>query len=235
MAARHPHSAHAPFRFARRPVPRAASGDLPAVVLPRVDISPRAVPRTPGTLPHHGYRTALLFATLMAGLTALVWGASSEALRAAAAALDWLGSHDTARGRMLTTVVLGAAGALALIGAWGRETADRCSVRLAGGRARMAVDEVATTLRDALLDDTTLADATVRVQNLHWRGLRVTVRADLRPQARVDDTVEAVDRVVLEVVQGELGARLAARPAVDVRYQELDLRLGRAHDGRDGA
>jgi hypothetical protein len=171
----------------------------------------------------------------MAGLTALVWGASSEALQAAAAALDWLGGHNTPRGRMLATVVLGAAGALALIGTWGRETAERRPVRLAGGRARMAVDEVATTLRDALLDDTTLADATVRVQNLHWRGLRVKVRADLRPQARVDDTVEAVDRVVLEVVHGELGARLAARPAVGVRYQELDLRLGRAHDGRDGA
>ena len=233
MAARHPHSTHAPFRFARRPVPPAASVEVPAVVLPRVNVRP---PRTlPRTLPHHGYRTALVFAALMAGLTGLVWGASSEALQAASSSLDWLVGHDTARGRMLASVFCATAGALALIAAWGRETAERRPVRLAGGRARMAVDEVATTLRDALLDDTTLADATVRVQNLHWRGLRVTVRADLRPQARVDDTVEAVDRVVLEVVQGELGARLAARPAVDVRYQELDLRLGRAHDGRDGA
>ncbi|RLT35081.1 MAG: hypothetical protein DWI58_19875 [Chloroflexi bacterium] len=193
---------------------------------------PRTLPRT---LPHHGYRTALVFAALMAGLTGLVWGASSEALQAASSSLDWLVGHDTARGRMLASVFCATAGALALIAAWGRETAERRPVRLAGGRARMAVEEVATTLRDALLDDATLADAAVRVQNLHWRGLRVTVRADLRPQARVDDTVEAVDRVVVEIVQGELGARLAARPAVDVRYQELDLRLGRAHDGRDGA
>ena len=233
MAARHPHSTHAPFRFARRPVPPAASVEVPAVVLPRVNVRP---PRTlPRTLPHHGYRTALVFAALMAGLTGLVWGASSEALQAASSSLDWLVGHDTARGRMLASVFCATAGALALIAAWGRETAERRPVRLAGGRARMAVEEVATTLRDALLDDATLADAAVRVQNLHWRGLRVTVRADLRPQARVDDTVEAVDRVVVEIVQGELGARLAARPAVDVRYQELDLRLGRAHDGRDGA
>ncbi len=233
MAARHPHSTHAHFRFARRPVPPAASVDVPAVVLPRVDVRPpRAAPRT---LPHHGYRTALVFVALMAGLTGLVWGASSEAVRAVGGAAEWLASHDTARGRTLATVLCVTAGALVLIAAWGRETAERRPVRLAGGRARMAVDEVAATLRDALLDDATLADAAVRVQNLHWRGLRVTVRADLRPQARVDDTVAAVDRVVVEIVQGELGARLAARPAVDVRYQELDLRLGRTHDGRDGA
>ena len=46
----------------------------------------------------------------------------------------------------------------------------------------------------------------------------MTVRATLRPQARVDDTVDAVDRVMVEIVQGELGARLAARPAVDLRH-----------------
>lgn len=175
----------------------------------------------------HPYRVALLFAALMAGLAAASWGASTEALRAAGDALAWLGAHDTARGRALAMVLFAAAGALGLIAAWGWETAERRPVRLAGGRARMAVDEVAAVLRDAVLDDDGLADAEVRVQNLHRRGLRVTVRADVRPRARIDETVAAVDAVVREVVQQRLGARLAARPAVDVRYEELDLRLGR--------
>lgn len=175
----------------------------------------------------HPYRGAFLFASLMAGLAALSWGASTEVLRAAGDALDWLGAHDTARGRALATVAFVSAGALGVIAAWGRETAERRPVRLAGGRARMAVDEVAAVLRDAILDDEGLADAEVRVQNLHRRGLRVTVRADVRPRARIDETVAAVDATVREVVQGRLGARLAARPAVDVRYEELDLRLGR--------
>ena len=229
MAARHPRATDAsPFHLAPRRRPPSVEA-LTTVPTRMGELNRPRVAR------RHGYRGALLFAALMAGLAALAWGASTEALRAASYAVDWLGAHATTRGRMLATVLCAAAAALALIGAWGRETAERRPVRLAGGRARMAVDEVAATVRDALLDDTTLADAAVRVQNLHWRGLRVTVRADLRPQARVDDTVEAVDRVVAEIVEGELGSRLAARPAVDVRYRELDLRLGRAHDGRDGA
>ena len=95
----------------------------------------------------------------MGDLTGLVWGASSEVVRAVGAVAEWLASHDTARDRMLATVLCAAAGALALIAERGQETAERRPVRLAGGRARMAVDEVAATLRDALLDDATLADA----------------------------------------------------------------------------
>ncbi|TAJ19272.1 MAG: hypothetical protein EPO65_07190 [Dehalococcoidia bacterium] len=184
-------------------------------------------PNPPATLRRHPYRLAFVGAALTAGLAALVWVGSAGALNAAADGLGWLEEHNTARGRALVTVLCVAAGLLLIIGAWGRETAERRPVRLAGGRARMAVDEVAAAVRDALLDDTSLAGAAVRVQNLHWRGLRVTVRADLQPRARVDETVEAVDEVVATVVQGRLGVRLAARPTVDVRYQELDLRLGR--------
>lgn len=184
--------------------------------------------RVPTPLPphRHPYRGALLFAALMVGLAALAGGASTEALRSAGDAVAWLQAHNTARGRALAVVIFVAAGALGLIVAWGRETAEGRPVRLAGGRARMAVDEVAAVLRDAILDDGGLADADVRVQNLHRRGLRVTVRADIRPQTRIDETVVAVDATVREVVQGRLGARLATRPAVDVRYEELDLRLG---------
>ncbi|MSQ29393.1 MAG: hypothetical protein EXR68_02760 [Dehalococcoidia bacterium] len=82
-------------------------------------------------------------------------------------------------------------------------------------------------LRAAIVDGVGLADADVRVQNLQRRGIRVTVRADLHPRARIDETVDAVDDVERKIVQQQLGTRLAARPAVDVRYEELDLRLGR--------
>ena len=163
----------------------------------------------------------------MAALAGLAWGASGEALGRAGQALAWLIEHDTPRGRALVTILALTAGALALAGAWARDTAERRPVRLAGGRARMAVDEVAATLRAALLDEAGLAGADVRVQNLHRRGLRVTVRADVRPQTRIDETVQAVDELVTEIVQHYIGVRLAARPAVDVRYRELDLRLGR--------
>lgn len=219
MAARHPRAAQAaPFHLARRP----PGGEDSPPTLDRLGELDR-----PGVVQRHPYRGALLFAALMAGLAVLAWGASTEALRAAGHAVDWLGAHDTSRGRALATVLCLAAGALAIIGVWARETAERRPVRLAGGRARMTVDEVAVALRDAILDAAGLADAGIRVQNLHRRGLRVTVRADIHPQARVDDTVAAVDEVVREIVQGRLGVRLAARPAVDVRYRELDLRLGR--------
>lgn len=220
MAARHPRAARtSPFHSTPRHPP---SAEAATTVPTRVGEGGQ-----PRLARHHGYRGALLFAALMAGLSALAWGASTEALRAATYALDWLGAHDTARGRALAAVLCAAAGALALIGTWARETAERRPVRLAGGRARMAVDEVAAALRDAILDDDGLADARVQVQNLHRRGLRVTVRADVHPRARIDDTVDGVDEAVREVVQRRLGARLAARPAVDVRYRELDLRLGR--------
>lgn len=220
MAARHPHPAQAfPFRQAHR---RRANGkdtpDVPARV---------GEPDRPGIVRRHGYRGAVLFAASMGVLSVVTWGASAEALRAGGYAIDWLATHDSARGRALATVLSVSAGALALIAAWGRETAERRPVRLADGRARMAVDEIAAVLRTAIVDGAGLADADVLVQNLHRRGLRVTVRADVQPRARIDETVDAVDDVVREIVQQQLGARLAARPAVDVRYEELDLRLGR--------
>ena len=221
MAARHPRAAPAsPFHLTSRR--RTPDAEAPTAIAARTGDLDR-----PHVARRHPYRGALLFAALMAGLTVLVWGASTDVLRAASDALHWLGTHDTSRGRALATVLCAAAGTLALIGTWARETAERRPVRLAGGRARMAVDEVAAALRDAILDDTGLVDAEVRVRNLHVRGLWVAVRADIQPQARIDDTIDGVDAAVREVVQQHLGARLAARPAVDVRYQELDLRLGR--------
>jgi len=163
----------------------------------------------------------------MAGLAALTWGTSTETLQAAGGALDWLRAHDTPQGRALATVLAATAAALGLIGAWARETAERRPVRLAGGRARMAVDEVAAVLRAAILDDASLVDADVWVRNLHQRGLRVAVQANVHSRARIVDTVDGIDAVVQEIVQRQMGVRLAARPAIDVRYRELDLRLGR--------
>lgn len=219
MAARHPRATRlSPLHLAVRrsladvathPHDRAGTVDRPYLAQP------------------HGYRGALLFAAAMAGLAAVAWGASTEALQAAGGSLDWLREHDTPQGRALATVLTASAAALALIGAWARETAEHRPVRLADGRARMTVDEVAAALRDVLLDDASIADAEVRVRNLHRRGLRVAVRADVQPRARIVDTVDSVDAAVREIVQQQLGMRLAARPAVDVRYRELDLRLGR--------
>lgn len=221
MATHHPRPAHfPPSRLAFRR--RLSSAEAPPTVREHVDTLGRS-----RVIKDHGYRAALIFAGLMAGLAALAWGASTEALQVAGGALDWLRAHDTPQGQALATVLAAAAAALALIGAWARETAERRPVRLAGGRARMAVDEVAAALRDAILDDAGIADAGVRVRNLHQRGLRVAVRADVHPRARIVDTVDSVDAVVREIVQRQMGVRLAARPAVDVRYRELDLRLGR--------
>ena len=187
----------------------------------------RSAATSPRLEARHPYRGALGVALLLAALAALAWGASTETLDAVARGVEWLRAHDTGRGRALVAVLSATAGTLALLAAWGRESAERRPVRLAGGRARMAVDEVASALREAILGEAALADAAVRVQNLHRRGLRVTVRAEVRTQARIDQTVDAVDAAVREVVQRRLGVRLAARPAVDVRYQELDLRWGR--------
>lgn len=225
MAARYPRTQSAPFHLFRRPP---AIGSAPATDDHPVDRPRRRDrPRTLPTLPRHPYRGALLFAALMVVAVALTWWDASGALRAAGGVIDWLGLHNTVRGRSLATVLAAAAAALVLIGAWARETAEGRPVRLAGGRARMAVDEAAALLRQTLIAGAGLADASVRVQNLHRRGLRVTVRADVQPQARIDHTVDVVDELVGEIVQQRLGVRLAARPAVDVRYRELDLRWGR--------
>lgn len=209
------------FPLLARQHPRSVT-DAPSPVLAMV--GPLSPPRL---APHHSYRAAVLFALLMGVLGALAWGASAEVIGRAGQALGWLANHDTPRGRALAAVLCAVTGALALAAAWARETAERRPVRLADGRARMAVDDVAATLRDALVDEAGLADADVRVDNLHRRGLRVTVRADVQPQARIDETIDLVDELVTEIVQHYMGARLAARPAVDVRYRELDLRVGR--------
>ncbi len=232
MAARHPRSDDHGFTFSRlphdpSPLLAADPGGEPAV-----RARGRRPRRAAGTERRHGYRGALALALVMGAVAAVAWTASTEAIEAGSRGLGWLAAHDTARGRALLTVVCVTVAALALTLAWGRETSERRPVRLAGGRARMAVDEVAATLREALLEEVALADAEVRVANLHRRGLRVSVRADVEPRARIDETVEAVDGVVAEVVLDGLGSRLAARPAVDVRYRELDLRWSDGSVGR---
>ncbi|MDA1241428.1 MAG: hypothetical protein O2798_11410, partial [Chloroflexi bacterium] len=125
------------------------------------------------------------------------------------------------------SVALAATGALALAIAWGRATHPRRAVRLADGRGRMAVDAIAGALRDEIEERADIRGAEVWVENRHRRGVRIHARLRVTRDARIDEVLEAVDMVAMDAAW-RLGVVLSEAPLVDVRYDELDLRVGRA-------
>ncbi len=175
-------------------------------------------------------RGPLLVTALVAAALAVTWAASVPALAAAASAVAWLRSRDDGSGRAALTVVLAAGAALAFVVAWARATAPRRPVRLAGGRGRIAIGEVEDCLQAMLLERPDLVAASVEVENRHRRGVWVSARLDVTPDARLEDTIDAATHAVEELVYRRLGLDLAGPPRFDLRYDELDLRAGRAHD-----
>ncbi len=213
-----PPMAHTPFQQALRAMPsEAAPAD-----------------HRPATLPHvrreHPYVGAALLALLLAGLAAAAWLRGGALADAAAQGSTWIAEHESARSRTTAAILLGTAGALTLVIAWGRATAERRPVRLAGGRGTMPVDAVERALAGALETRDDVATAAVRVRNRHRRGLAIAVDLDVRSHARIEDALDAVDATAHELVQVRMGARLAERPDVVVRYDELDLKAGRIDD-----
>lgn len=180
------------------------------------------------------FRVPLLVALACGALGAAVWLAWTPALQGIADAAAALAAREgDGRTQLTASIALGALALLAFLAAWGRATHPRRAVRLSGDRGRMAVDAIAGGLRQSFLGLHAVRDAEVTVTN-RGRG-RVLVRAVVRvdPDARIDDTLDGVDDLAAWLVQDRLGLILHDPPMVDVRYDELDLRAGRArlHDG----
>ncbi len=179
----------------------------------------------PGAL--RAYRGAILLAIGCAAAVALTWLAGQEVLRGVRDGAAWLIAHADDRGRAIATVLFASVGAFGFVAAWGRTTHPRRAVRLADGRGRMAVDELAGALRLDLLARADIREAEVRIENRHRRGIRVAARVLVTRDARIDDVLDAVDEAAL-ALGDRVGVPLAETPLIDVRYDELDLRAGRA-------
>jgi len=179
-------------------------------------------------------RALAVGALIVGGLVLLIWGASIEALALAGGVVAWLESRNAPAGRAVATTVVLAAAALALVAAWGRATSLRRAVRLPGGRGTIRVEEVEARLCELLAERRDVVAAEVRVQNRHRRGLRVAARLHVTADARLAETIRAATLLTEELTSGRLGVALAAPPEFDLRYEELDLRAGRAHEWRRG-
>lgn len=176
------------------------------------------------------YRVPLLLAMVWASLIAAVWVAWTPALEGIEDGARALAKRDgDGQTQVSVTVALGAVALLGFVVAWGRATHPRRAVRLSRGRGRMAVDDVAGRLRDAILELRAVREAEVNVENRGRRGLLVHVWMRLAADARIDDTLDQVDAAADWVVHDRLGLLLAEPPLVDVKYDELDLRAARAH------
>lgn len=229
-------SRHA-WRVPGRSRPRMATTHEPPRPLPHfrrlTDPEPEAAPpiayRAPRPRRLAFYRGAIWTALACAALIALTWIAPTEALRSVRDGASWLLARTDERGQAAVTVVLVAFAALAFAAAWGRATHPRRAVRLSDGRARMAVDEIAGALRDALEGRADTRAVEVRVENRGRHGLRLYAWLRVTRDARIDEVLEAVDAEAAALLR-RLGLPLAELPLVDVRYDELDLRAGRLRD-----
>jgi hypothetical protein len=206
---------------------------FPGVPDPIDEPAPR---RDPPRRPRRGragaLRAPLLVTLVAAAAIAATWAASTPALAGAASGVAWLQAQNDLRAREMLTTVLAAAAALSFVVAWARATSPRRPVRLASGRGRIAVEAVAGELRATLLERPDVVAARVEVENRHRRGLWVSGRLDVTPSARLEETLRAATLATEELVNGRLGVALATAPRFDLRYDELDLRAGRAHDIR---
>lgn len=195
-----------------------------------LEAAPRAASyRSQRPVAGHAYRGALGVVLLMAAAIATTWLASAPVLAGLRDGAAWLAARDGERGRASATVIFAATAALALIVAWGRASATRRPVRLAGGRGRMAVEAIAQRLEASIRTRPEVRAATVVVTNRHWRGVRVEARLRVTPEARLDATITAFEAEAEALLHRRIGVPMESPPRVDVRYDELDLRAGRAH------
>jgi hypothetical protein len=186
-----------------------------------------AHPRRP-----HPYRGAAVLALALVAGAVATWFAAAEVLLGIEQGAARLRALDSGTSRAITATVLVAAGLLAVIVAWGRATSPRRAVRLADGRGSMAVEAIETRLRYAIVADPDVHEARVWVENRHRRGLGVDVALRVGPRARIDDAIDRVDEVAEELLHRRLGVPMDGPPMVDVTYDELDLRAGRADGAR---
>jgi hypothetical protein len=202
-----------------------------------------AFPGAPGTLAEDaGGRThtsvartlrgPLIVAGVGAAAIAAAWGGSVTVLAGAASGVAWLEAHNGDQARQLLTTVIAATVALSFVAAWARATMPRRPVRLAGGRGRIAVGEIEERLRAALLAQPDVVGARVEMENRRRHGVWVTARLDVTPDARLEETLRGATLLTEDLVLGRLGLALATVPQFDLRYDELDLKAGRAHDIR---
>ena len=177
-------------------------------------------PRYPSA--RRGFYAATVFASLAALLIAFVWIAPEPALDGASEAIAWLRADD-ARGRAIATTALVALGALGYVAAWTRATSLRRPLQPGDARGAISVDEFASWLRAAVLEQPDVREAAVRVENLHRRGVRISLLLSVTPEARLAETVAEASSRVERVVRDRAGLELAEPPAIELRYEELIL------------
>lgn len=221
--------------MARRSAASPKAHELP-VLVPAPDLASSKVnkPTPPSHRPRHDrhvhpYRNAALFAMLCFASAVTTWLAAADVLLGIERGTAWLRAQDSDAYRAMVTTGLVALALLALIIAWDRATSPRRPVRLSNGRGRMAVSVIEARLRAEIIADPDVRDADVRVENAHRRGVRVDVHLRVAPQARIDDAIDRVDGAAEDLLEGRLGVSMDGLPVVDVTYDELDLRAGRAH------
>ncbi len=172
----------------------------------------------------------MALAVVVGFLIALTWLAPIDSLAAADRAIAWLTARADTDGQLIATVVLLSVAALGFTISWARHTALARPIRLPSG-ARISIDEVAAELRDLFLQNDTVREADVRVDNLHRRGVRVATSLHVSPTADLNRTIDTVCEQAEWFLHAHLLVRLSSIPSVELTFDEIDLRAGRPHDG----
>lgn len=176
----------------------------------------------------------MLLAAVAGALIAVVWLAPMEALDASAEGVAWMERRLTPSAQAVATIALATVGLLGLVIAWARRTALGRPVALPAG-GRITVTEIARRLEQLIEEGDDVRRAEVRVDNLHRRGLRVSSRIHVGPQANLTGAIQSVSEAAELLLHGHLLVRLSSPPSVELHFDELDLRSGQVHDQRTSA
>ena len=191
--------------------------------------------QTPADTVTHRFSGAATRGALLAALAVIfVWTAPAPALDGIERGARWLRDGDDTAGRAIVTTVLVAAAALGYVLAWARATSLRRPVRVGGGRGTITPEELGRRVREAVLELSDVEEARVRVENLHRRGVRVSLRLDVTPDARLGQTAATAAARVEETLAQRAGVALAEPPSIEIRYEELIL-AGSDRRTRQGA
>lgn len=154
----------------------------------------------------------------------LIWTAPQPTIDAARQAITWFADREDRTGRAIATTILATLAAMAYVFAWAKTVSPRRAVEVGNGYGTIPVEELAAVLRSTILEQPDVCEAIVRVDNLHHKGLRVSLILDVTPEAQLADTASYTASQVENSLRERSGLELSEPPAIKLRYGELILK-----------
>jgi hypothetical protein len=181
-------------------------------------------------------RTILLvvFATTLCVLAWLWTGVGASLESALLGMNDWQATLGDAQ-RVALSAGIGGVGLLALVLAWARATTPGRPLTVVDGRTTARPSELASLLEDTLCMHHDVLSARVALENRGHGSVAVAVRIQVGVDTRLHEAVSQVRALIDDSVREGFGLDLVSAPAIDVWYDQLNLRPKGRHGHPESA